>query len=121
MTWTYSQRTGDLVRDGIFLCRGYAGHGEGKNNPGMESVPNTGPIPCGEWTMTGIGDHQSCGPRVIYLKPEPTTVTYGRSGFLIHGDSIKEPGTASHGCIIIDRRHREMVWGTQDRTLEVTP
>jgi len=33
----------------------------------------------------------------------------GRSAFLIHGDSIAAPGTASHGCIILARPDRERI------------
>jgi hypothetical protein len=33
----------------------------------------------------------------------------GRDNFLIHGDSIAAPGTASHGCIILNRLARERI------------
>jgi hypothetical protein len=121
VTWTYAQRTGDLCRDGIFLCRGYSGFEEGKNNPAMEGVHDTGPIPCGQWLMESISDTKTHGPRVIRLIPVAPVHTYGRDGFLIHGDSIAAPGTASHGCIIIGRLHREQVWGTGDHELLVVP
>lgn len=119
MTWRYEQASGNLSRDGIFLCRGYAGHGVGKNNPDMQTVHDVGPIPRGRWRMTAMLDTPEHGPRVIRLRAEEGTVTFGRDGFLIHGDSIAAPGEASHGCIIIGRIQREQVWRTQDTALEV--
>ena len=119
MTWRYSQATGELSRDGIFLCRGYAGFEEGKNNPAMQTVHDVGPIPQGRWTMTAMMDLPANGPRCIRLRPKEGTLTWGRDGFLIHGDSAAAPGRASHGCIIIGRLQRELVWNTQDRELEV--
>src|ERR1035438_5538324 len=40
------------------------------------------------------------------LTPESGTNTFGREGFLIHGDSVQNPGTASHGCIILPQLGR---------------
>lgn len=120
MTWRYEQSTGILTRDGVYFCRGYSGHGVGKNNPNMETVPNIGPIPKGKWKLTAMTDTQEHGPRVIRLRAVPgTATTYGRDGFLIHGDSIAAPGEASQGCIIIGRFHRELMWNTKDVDLEV--
>jgi hypothetical protein len=53
------------------------------------------------------------------LTPILQTKTYGRSGFLIHGDSIQHPGEASEGCIIMppDARHR--IWASGDDSLHV--
>lgn len=44
----------------------------------------------------------------------------GRSGFLIHGDSIAHTGQASHGCIILPRSVREQIAASGDDELEVT-
>jgi hypothetical protein len=44
---------------------------------------------------------------------------FGRSGFLIHGDSIIRPGTASRGCIILAREIREQIAASGDADLEV--
>jgi hypothetical protein len=44
---------------------------------------------------------------------------FGRSGFLMHGDNIRLPGTASEGCIILPRDLREAIWNSADHTLEV--
>lgn len=118
--WTYAQRTGELQQDGQHVAMGYSGAGEGKNNPEMQSVRNIGPIPQGEWTITGppvnTADH---GPYVLRLNPKDETETFGRSGFLMHGDSKSAPGTASHGCVIMPRTVREQVWDSRDRDLQV--
>ncbi|HKH99723.1 MAG TPA: tlde1 domain-containing protein [Candidatus Sulfotelmatobacter sp.] len=120
--WTYAQKTGELLQDGKHVATGYSGFDDGKNNPSMEAVPNCGPIPHGEWTITGppvnTRDH---GPYVLRLEPSPQTRTFGRSGFLMHGDSKESPGCASHGCIILPRTAREQVWNSGDRNLEVVP
>jgi hypothetical protein len=120
LAWTYAQKTGELQQDGEHVAIGYSGAGEGKNNSDMQNVPNVGPIPRGEWTISGppieTRDH---GPYVLRLQPEAETETHGRSGFLMHGDSKAHPGTASHGCIILPRAVREQVWESGDRDLEV--
>ena len=44
----YNQLTGELTTNsGVVIGKGYAGHGEGKNNPAMESVKMVGPLPKG--------------------------------------------------------------------------
>lgn len=118
--WTYSQKTGELQQDGKLVGRGYSGAGSGKNNPEMQNVHNVGPIPAGDWTITGppinTTEH---GPYVLRLRSEPETETFDRSGFLIHGDSKEHPGTASEGCIILPRAVREQVWKSGDHDLKV--
>ena len=118
--WTYSQKTGELQQDGQHVATGYSGAGEGKNNPEMQSVRNVGPIPQGDWTIMGppvnTAEH---GPYVLRLTPKDDTETFGRDGFLVHGDSKNTPGSASHGCVIMPRSVREQVWNSGDRELQV--
>jgi hypothetical protein len=120
MMWTYAQKTGELLLNGNHVADGYSGFDGGKNNPDMQAVPNSGPIPQGDWTIVGppanTTDH---GPFVLRLQPANGTDTFGRSGFLMHGDSIGNPGCASHGCIIMPRTIREQVWQSGDTSLEV--
>jgi len=120
--WTYSQRTGELQHDGSHVATGYSGSGEGKNNPKLERAPNVGPIPAGDWTISGppvnTAEH---GPYVLTLNPSEETETFGRDGFLMHGDSKEHPGVASKGCVILPRSAREQVWNSGDRDLEVVP
>ena len=118
--WTYAQGTGKLQHDGTHVATGYSGAGPGKNNPQMESVPNVGPIPQGDWTIVGPPvNTEEHGPYILRLQPDERTETFGRSGFLMHGDSKESPGTASHGCVILPRPVREQVWESGDRDLQV--
>ncbi len=119
-SWTYSQKSGSLSQDDQEVAKGYSGSGPGKNNPAMQEVHNVGPIPRGEWTITGPPvDTKAHGPYVLKLNPAPETETFGRSGFLIHGDSKEHPGTASQGCIVVSRAVREKVWTSGDKDLKV--
>jgi len=118
--WTYAQKTGELLQDNQHVGNGYSGFDNGKNNPAMQAVENLGPIPQGSWTILGPPmNTASHGPFVLRLQPDPATNTFGRDGFLMHGDSIESPGCASHGCIIVPRVVREQVWSSGDTSLEV--
>lgn len=98
--WTWDQSSGIMFDpEGNEFAKGYAGYGEGKNNPEMENVVAIGPIPKGTWIMTDIRNSSNTGPATIVLEPHDKNQTFGRSEFRIHGDSIKNPGKASHGCI----------------------
>jgi len=59
------------------------------------------------------------GPYVLPLTPSLNNQMFGRSGFLIHGDSVVNPGTASEGCIILPRAVRQQIWGAGDHVLQV--
>lgn len=117
--WTYEQATGTLSDEKGYSVTGYSGHGDGKNNPAMQSVRNIGPIPVGRYTICAPRDTKDHGPFVLSLTPYADNNMCGRAGFLIHGDSISAPGTASHGCIIVPRTAREKVWASGDRILQV--
>jgi Protein of unknown function (DUF2778) len=110
--WTYDQRSGALSKEGEFVVDGYSGFGEGKDNPDQEQIHDIGPIPKGVYEIGPQHDTDTHGPHVMSLTPEPGTNTFGRDGFLIHGDSVEHPGAASHGCIILPRNVR-------DRQIEV--
>jgi hypothetical protein len=107
--WTFKQTTGELFRDGVHVGTGYSGHDRGKNNPDLQHVPRVGPIPVGLWNLTNVGNTKTHGPCVIRLTPRPETDTHGRDGFLMHGDSMLAPGTASLGCIIQSLEVRKLV------------
>ena len=126
--WTYFQATGRFEHDGVYITTGYSGWddgdnipepGEGKNNPDMQAVRNIGPIPVGQYTIGPAYQHETKGPIVMRLTPKEGTDTLGRSGFLVHGDSLRAPGTASHGCIILNRTVRTQIAASTDRDLEV--
>ena len=105
LSWLYVQSTGELFRpDGSFCASGYSGRGEGLNNPAMQHVHNTGPIPCGLYDMGDVDEEK--GPLTIHLIPRPGTEMHGRSGFLVHGDNQHANHTASEGCIIMPKLSR---------------
>jgi len=118
--WTYRQTTGELLHNSTLVAKGYSGHAEGYNQPSLQRVRCVGPIPQGEWAFQGPPfDSQSHGPYILHIVPKSNTDTFGRSGFLLHGDSVSHPGLASEGCIIMPRSVREQVWNSGDRDLEV--
>jgi hypothetical protein len=118
--WQWVQSKGELLHNGEFISKGYSGYGLGKNNPELQSSQGIGPIPCGIWQITGVYNSAQTGPFTIALQPTQVTNTFGRSAFRIHGDSINNPGRASHGCIILPRPIRELIWNSNDKTLSVT-
>ena len=116
--WKYVQRTGDLFRNYVHVESGYSGRGKGKNNPDEQCVVDEGPIPRGWWSIKPATNN---GPTKLSLPLEPdgNTDTCGRSRFFIHGDSITNPGGASHGCIIFSRPTREKINASGDNRLRV--
>jgi len=123
--WTWKQSTGELFRDGAFVAKGYSGHDWGKNNPAAELAPGIGPIPAGRWRLVSVADSPQTGPFTITLHAEDATPgddtddRTGRGAFRIHGDAIAHPGEASHGCIILPRTVRGLMWNSGDHELEV--
>ena len=112
--YVYEQATGRMFsrEDGLsdLLATGYSGSETdgGKNNPDKQCESDIGPIPRGTYS---IGDpFVGPSPFSLRLTPDPSNDMCGRSGFLIHGDSIAAPGTASHGCIILPRPVRERIY-----------
>jgi hypothetical protein len=120
MAWHYFQRTGQLLRpDGVVAGYGYSGKGTGKNNPDLQGIHDCGPIPVGVYRIGEPYDSPDHGPFVLPLKPDAANQMWGRSGFLLHGDSRDHPGEASEGCIIQGRVTREAVHLSGDKMLEV--
>jgi hypothetical protein len=120
MSWTWEQVTGRLRDgDGKLVGVGYSGLSAGKNNPAMQSVQDVGPIPEGIYYIGQPRDTVTHGPYVLPLTPDTDDVMFGRSGFLIHGDSVVSPGTASLGCIVLARDVRELIGRSSDHVLQV--
>src|SRR5258708_27586117 len=117
--WIYHQVNGDLFKDLQWIARGYSGFEAGKNNPASQTVHDVGPIPQGNWSIGPPHDTPDHGPHVMRLTPDAATDTFGRDGFLIHGDSIANPGTASHGCVIMARVVRDQISSSGDNALQV--
>jgi hypothetical protein len=129
---TFDDRTGRLTRqDGSLFAQGYSGAdpdpsrkgeaGEGVNDPSRVRDRGVGPIPLGVWRIVGPPfTHEHAGKSVLRLLPEPGTETFGRDGFLIHGDSVRLPGSGSQGCVIIPgAENRERLWIEGDHLLRV--
>ena len=121
MSWTYEQMTGNLTTpSGELIAKGYSGYPPAKNNPTAEDLHDFGPIPRGMWQIVElIEESTNHGPFVLRLESYAETQTFGRSGFLVHGDSSSHPGLASHGCIILSRDVRQTLWSSQDHDLSV--
>jgi hypothetical protein len=117
--WTYVQKTGELLRDGLHIAVGYSGWKNGKNNPEMQNVEEVGPIPVGKYFIGTPHDTLTHGPFVLPLTPDPGNEMFGRSAFLMHGDSVVDPGTGSRGCIIMSRAVRTEVAESGDKVLQV--
>jgi hypothetical protein len=119
MPWIYHQRTGRLEHDGVSVASGYSGAPGAVNNPDREFEFLIGPIPRGNYTIGALqlnGGHM--GQNVIPLTPIGHN-GHGRSGFFIHGDSIRRPGTASQGCIVLPLDVRTRINSSRDRVLQV--
>lgn len=120
MSWTYRQTTGQLFNTANqYTATGYSGAPAGKNNPSTQGIPKVGPIPRGLYTVEAPFNSPDHGPFAMHLIPDPTNCMYGRSGFLMHGDSLKHSGAASEGCIVMPRSVREAVWNSGDHRLLV--
>ena len=119
--FTYKQSTGELTAANGTVSVGYSGaQGIGYNNPAEQFVHDIGPIPQGFYTITGPPYNTTThGPFVMQLVPDASNDMGGRAGFLLHGDNVLRPGTASEGCIIMSRVIREAVWASGDRRLQV--
>lgn len=118
--WVYEQLTGRLSLDGgSVIATGYSGAGDGKNNPTEENIRDVGPIPEGIYYIEAPVDSPVHGPFAMHLMPDVDNVMFGRSGFLIHGDSIERPGRASEGCIILPLKIRHDIWDSGEHRLQV--
>ena len=91
----------------VYRCVGYAGRGVGLNAPGASGIAGLGPLPAGDYVVGRPVDHPRLGPLAFPLVPDRGNMMFGRSGFMIHGDNRKGDRSASSGCIILDRPHRE--------------
>jgi hypothetical protein len=118
--YSYSQATGILTRNGATAGQGYSGHGAGRNNPAMQATRDVGPIPQGQYKIGPPFDTPSTaqGPHVMRLTPVAGTNTFGRDGFLMHGDDPQHD--ASEGCIIMPPGVRDAVSASGDTDLTVT-
>ena len=128
LDWIYHQGTGQIQHQDangntIDVGTGYSGQGNGLNNPDMQNAQNVGPIPQGTYDIqqqqnntTGAGHDL---PASMRLTPQDGTDTFGRDGFIIHGDNSNGDQSASEGCIILNRNTRNQIGNSGDTTLRV--
>lgn len=127
MPWTYSQ-TECTLRDptGAVVGKGYSGHDDGYNNHDAQNERDIGPTPVGQYQIGPSFRHPKAGPVTMRLDPSPETPTFGRDGFMIHGNSAdhaQNPGphnSISHGCIILALNLRNAIDASEDKVMVVT-
>jgi hypothetical protein len=118
--WIYESSTGRLYKEGgELVATGYAGHGEGLNNPQLQDTHNVGPLPEGFYSIGPAHTSQRTGPVTMNLDPDPGNGMYGREDFRIHGDNPKGDHSASDGCMVFGRAARETIDQEPDRRLQV--
>jgi len=128
MAWRYLQTGKLFLPDGApAMHQWYSGYGEYANQPVYEGLADLGPIPRGQYMMTGIELNTHLGPIAIILAPDPGTRRYieilGRDpdSFRIHADNVKHNHTGSCGCLVSAGGSVPVwyVWDNGDRTLRV--
>lgn len=128
--WQMSQSTGEVfyvdnATEEVYLQgAGYSGHGEGLNNPEMQDVPNVGPIPEGDYTIgperTNVTGNGTVLRNSMRLTPFPENEMFDRAGFLMHGGNM-ELMNSSRGCPVLPLDLRNIIGGSGDNVLRVTP
>ncbi len=116
---TYDAATGQWSWNGQLWGSGYSGNGAGLNNPDMSNVPDVGPIPAGNWSISEPFTDPEKGPIVMALTAAAGTETFGRSGFLVHGDNAAMNHSASEGCIVLGHDLRQRIALSGDDALVV--
>ncbi len=119
--WTFVQSSGEMINgDGLVVGKGYAGNGEGLNNPAMQDVENKGPLPQGRYTIGPLqASHGKLGTNVAALDPAAGNEMFGRGDFFCHGRKGPDDMDASEGCIVLDHDPRMTVLKSGDRDLQV--
>ncbi len=118
--YIYEQSSGNLLdNNGKLLTSGYSGKDKCKNDPKSQNIKNFGPIPQGNYTIGKSYDSPHTGGLTLPLTPDKNNKMFRRSAFCIHGDNIGDPGTASNGCIIINRNIRKFIDDNNDKILVV--
>lgn len=120
MTWVYEVRTNKFYRNGSYQFTAmYAGAPGYKNNPQYQCLKNKGALPNGSYTIGPPHHSTHTGSYSLSLTPHKSNNMCQRSDFKIHGDSMRYPGTASQGCIVLPFKQREEIWKSGDRELIV--
>lgn len=108
--YKWQQNSGILTLGDKRVTVGYSGAPGHLNRTESESLSNRGPIPRGWYTISLVYPrHPKIGSNCAVLTPDKANNMFGRSAFMIHGDSIATPGRASEGCIVVDSKTRSML------------
>jgi predicted Fe-S protein YdhL (DUF1289 family) len=122
MSWVFRQSTGELRHNGVLVGTGYSGKGwapgSGRNNPLLQGLGETGPIPAGSYNIGVAYPHPNLGSMTMNLTPVGHNAL-GRTLFRIHGDN--SVNNASHGCVVLSPTIRTQIVTTNDRLLIVVP
>jgi len=113
----YHQSTGFITLNNSqnIVAKGWAGKGDGRNNPAMQTEHCLGPLPQGWYTIGGWEEHHNeLGPMVAALWPDESNEMFGRDSFYFHGPSMDpaEYGQESKGCIVLPHAQRQKVKDT---------
>ncbi|ETO14761.1 hypothetical protein RFI_22607 [Reticulomyxa filosa] len=109
-TFSYKSREGKFCLNGgntYVDQEAYSGNSTYYNDETAQHLKNQGPIPVNTWKVTAITDKK--GKHTLVLAEENVKNSYGRDGFLIHGDNQKKNHTASEGCIIVGPTIRKQI------------
>jgi len=107
-TWIYRRSTGSLFRNGLPVSEAqcYSGAPGHINDARSEAFVGKGPIPIGVYWCLAPRRHPTLGPIAIPLDPAGSNEMFGRSGFYVHGDNVKQDRSASQGCVICNATTR---------------
>ncbi|PLR36687.1 tlde1 domain-containing protein [Chimaeribacter arupi] len=120
MTWEYEVTSCLFYRNGTPKHRAlYAGARHYYNDPSKECVSDKGPLPRGKYTIGAPHYSEKTGKYTLDLTPHSSNAMCGRFAFKIHGESARNPGGASQGCIIAVFSVRKDIWDSGDRELVV--
>jgi RHS repeat-associated protein len=128
LCWVYSQSTGRLTHvdptgNVTNVATGYAGIGTGVNNPALQNVASTGPLPQGSYTVgpqkTNVTSDGHRLPASMRLIPDTSNQMFNRAGFLIHGPHANDQHNSSNGCPIFPRQVRDQIGNSNDTCFRV--
>jgi len=102
--------------------QGYAGYGDGLNNPDMQNVENTGPLPEGVYMIGKQQDNKTGNGTLLRgsmrLTPTMLSRMFKRNGFLMHRGNMTKKNS-SKGCIVQTEAALNAVGASNDKTLVV--